>query len=348
MKNQLSIIIFSRNDVEDAFELIKDVYSICNEVVVIDQSDDQKHKFLINKKKENNFKKLKIFYSIALGDPAPLRMWGLSKCSGNWVFLIDTDERLNEDLKRDIKKIINVKNVDGFAIKRFEKFNDRQKFIGFTWQIRLYRKNKAEYKGLTHELANINGTVERLQEKYFMNHNINYNARPREYGKLDKFYFRMSYNTMNQEISENIYKFMLFKNKNNFIIKIINSIIVLYEKLGFKKPEKELSNIDYFMFYLIKNSGFSKRLSNKINLIDIIKSGINLLKQIKKWKKEEDSKDVFEISKIINKIGIIKFLGLNKDSVISALIKKYKNKPQGIDLLIYLLKNRYRQIKKNT
>ena len=215
MKNQLSIIIFSRNDVEDAFELIKDVYSICNEVVVIDQSDDQKHKFLINKKKENNFKKLKIFYSIALGDPAPLRMWGLSKCSGNWVFLIDTDERLNEDLKRDIKKIINVKNVDGFAIKRFEKFNDRQKFIGFTWQIRLYRKNKAEYKGLTHELANINGTVERLQEKYFMNHNINYNARPREYGKLDKFYFRMSYNTMNQEISENIYKFMLFKNKNN-------------------------------------------------------------------------------------------------------------------------------------
>ena len=345
---ELSAIIFSRNDVEDALELIEDIYTAFDEIVLIDQSDSSKHAYIIHQKKKKNLKKLKVFYSIALGDPAPLRMWGLGKCSGKWIMLIDTDERINNELKKNIRKIIKT-HSKGFAIKRYEHFMKNGKVVnedaGFTWQIRLYKKDNVSYKGMTHELAEIEGNVERLDDKYFMDHYVDYNARPREYGELNKFQFRMDYRTMNREISENIYKFLMHGQKG-IAIKLLNAIVRAYEIIGLKKEDMELSNTDYFIFYLIKNYGFAKRLNSKQNIIQIIHSTINLVKQINIWKNEPDSDEIFKISEIINSIGVIKFLGLEKNETIINLTKKYKNKPQGISLLINLLKNRYREIKK--
>ena len=69
---------------------------------------------------------------------------------------------------------------------------------------------------------------------------------------------------------------------------------------------------------------------------------IKLLKnKSKEWKSRQDYKEIRQISKIINKKGIIKFLGLEKESTINYLNKKYGNKAQGIELLISLLKNKY-------
>ena len=59
---KLSAIIFSRNDVEDALKLIKDIYSTFDEIVLIDQSDRHKHVYIISQKKKNNLKKLRVFY----------------------------------------------------------------------------------------------------------------------------------------------------------------------------------------------------------------------------------------------------------------------------------------------
>ncbi|MDE1870452.1 MAG: hypothetical protein KGH71_05755, partial [Candidatus Micrarchaeota archaeon] len=52
-------------------------------------------------------------------------------------------------------------------------------------------------------------------------------------------------------------------------------------------------------------------------------------------------KTIGEIGKIIQEKGIIKYLQLDKESVIRKLNKKYANKKQGIDLLIKLLKDKY-------
>ncbi len=345
---KLSAIIFSRNDVEDALKLIKDIYSTFDEIVLIDQSDRHKHVYIISQKKKNNLKKLRVFYSVALGDPAPLRMWGLGKCTGEWIMLIDTDERINKELKKSIQKIIKTRS-NGFAIKRYEHFMKNGKIVnedaGFTWQIRLYRKNSVNYKGMTHELADIQGNVERLDDRYFMDHYVDYNARPREYGELNKFQFRMDYRTMNREISENIYKFLMYS-QGGIAIKLLNAIVKAYEIIGLKKEDMELSNTDYFIFYIIKNYGFAKRLNSKQNIIQIIRSTRNLVKQINIWKNESDSKEIFEISKIINSIGVIKFLGLDNDKTVKDLIKKYRNKTQGISLLISLLKNKYKEVNK--
>ena len=180
-----------------------------------------------------------------------------------------------------------------------------------------------------------------------MNHYVDYNTRPREYGNLNKFQFRMDYKTMNNEVSENIYKFFMHGKSNIFIhtfIRILNSIVKTYEAAGFKKQDIELSNTDYLLFYLIKNYGFAKRLNSKQGILKIIASTRNLVKQINTWKKEENSDEIFHISQIINNIGVIKFLELDKEKTISRLIHRYRGKKQGISLLIDLMKERYRKI----
>ncbi|MDE1870270.1 MAG: hypothetical protein KGH71_04785 [Candidatus Micrarchaeota archaeon] len=50
---------------------------------------------------------------------------------------------------------------------------------------------------------------------------------------------------------------------------------------------------------------------------------------------------IIEIGKIIEKKGLIKYLQLDKESVIKKLEKKYAGKRQGIDLLIQLLSDKY-------
>ncbi len=69
-----------------------------------------------------------------------------------------------------------------------------------------------------------------------MNHYIDY-TRPREYRKLNKFRYRMDYKTMNYEISNNLYKILLFQRNSN-IMKIIKLVIIYYEKLGLKNKIK--------------------------------------------------------------------------------------------------------------
>ncbi|MCL4380948.1 MAG: hypothetical protein M1331_03195 [Candidatus Marsarchaeota archaeon] len=344
---ELSAIIFSRNDVEDALKLVEDIYSTFDEIVLIDQSDSAKHMYVLSQKKKKRLKKLKVFYSVALGDPAPLRMWGLGKCSGKWIMLIDTDERINTELKKDIRKLIKTRSM-GFAIKRYEHFMKNGKMVnkdaGFTWQIRLYRKDSVSYKGMTHELAEIHGGVERLDGRYFMDHYVDYDARPREYGELNKFQFRMNYKTMNREISDNIYKFLMH-GRGGPTTRLLDAIVKAYEIIGFKTEDDELSNTDYFLFYLIKNYGFAKRLNSRQSVIQIARSTRELVKQINAWKNEAGSDEVFRISQIINSIGVIRFLGLDNEETVEKLAKKYKNKKQGISLLISLLKEKYREEK---
>ena len=54
------------------------------------------------------------------------RIWGMPRVSNDWIFIIDSDERCNEELKNEIKKIMSQEkiNVDGFWI------NIKTKFLG--------------------------------------------------------------------------------------------------------------------------------------------------------------------------------------------------------------------------
>ncbi len=103
---KLTLLIFSRNDIDNALDLIKDMYKVSDEIVVMDGSDEIQHGYLIGQKEVRKLKKVAIYRVVALGYADPLRMYGLSKCNNEWVFLIDTDERLSGSFKNDLHLII--------------------------------------------------------------------------------------------------------------------------------------------------------------------------------------------------------------------------------------------------
>ncbi len=346
---KISLIIFSRNDTEDALNLIKDMHDTVDEIVIIDQSDKKKHEMLFKEKKHSHLNKLKIFYCIALGDPAPLRHYGLSKCTGEWVLLLDTDERLSKPLKSDLRKIISNADCDGFAIRRLEHIKNYNN--GSTWQIRLYKKAKVEYRGFTHEQALIHGNLCHLQKQdYYIDHFVDYNARPREYGSLEKFWNRLSYNAYNNLMLDFFYKVSLPKGGSDnlsFGAKLLKYTLSAYERLTLKKLDQELSYFDYFIFFWINSVAFNLKFHNFKGMIKAPMHAIRMANKIQTWKNEPDSDKIFRIAQVISEVGVIKYLKLDKEETIKKLINKYKNKEQGINLLIHLLKKRYKEYAKS-
>jgi hypothetical protein len=350
----LTVLIFSLNDVEKTLKLIEHVYDIADEIILVDSSSRSAISSLEASKRNLGLKKLSIFYAIALGYPDPLREYGLLKCSGSWVLLIDTDERLSDALKSDISTIINGANENAFGIKRYEDVKNGEIGTFFTWQVRLFRRSSVTYKGLLHEQAEVQGTLGRLADKYFMIHQSELMHHQlteyRGYKEIRK-YERFSYQMYNERFMTDVGKYRL--SKDGEVNKTLSGRLTygwlrFYETITFRKMDAEISNFDYFFYFFVRDLVFALKERSAKKVLMLTPDGLKYLKVVKYWKSQSDSAESFEISKIINRIGIIKFLGLDREKVVDGLNRKYRDKPQGIQLLISLLKEKYNsQIKRS-
>lgn len=345
---KLSLLVFSRNDIDKALALIDDMYSHVDEIVLVDSSESREHRRLLKEKSSRKLEKLRIFYSVAFGYPDPLRMYAIKKCRYRWIMLIDTDERISPGLKRDLRKILANAQSSAFAFKRYEEVSRKGRGTYFNWQIRLFLKDKTEFRGMLHEEPIIKGKVARLaDDDYFMDHIIEIKGNSSmEYYKMMKF-MRMSYGSFNERMVEGFYKFTMpdYRTDKTASAGWIYRILTGYEILKRKTPGEELSYFDYWLYYKLYSLAISmrtKRLTSATNEKPNLDAGeVDLLKEIEKWKHEPDGKEVFEISKILHNVGLIRFLDLEKDSTIAYLNKKYSGKKQGVELLMKLLKERY-------
>ena len=343
---RLSLLLFSRNHNEGVFSILGEMHGLVDEVVLVDSSDAQRRKELHEKKSEEGWSKLKIFYIIPTGLVETSRMYGLGKCTCEWVFYLDADEKANEALKKDIRKIVSGK-TDGFVIKRYEYVkNGAIDKSFFTWNTRLYRKAKASYLGIVHEQAHIDGRVERLDEKYHIINTVEYKnpLTGNEYSKLLKLE-RMSYGSYNKIMLDQVGKVVMPESGDFTDTRIGKAVLFLlrsYETLTSRSMEEELSDFDYYMYNTVKYIVFFMKAGDFGGLANILNFSSEYVRRIRGWKEESDGKEIFEISKIIYKEGIISFLGLNNENRIMELNRKYKDgKVRGADLLLKLLKEEY-------
>ena len=349
--NKLSVMIFSRNDVEKALDLAQSLYAVADEILLIDSSDPQNDKKLRDALKKQRLSKLRLMHIIALGHPDPLRMYALKKCRYDWVLLIDTDERLTDELRADIKKIISRAKCSAFAVKRNEEVFRGKRNSFYTWQIRLFRKDHVEFRGLSHEQALVRGATDKLDGDYGIDHvvelkNLGIGA---EYSKIQKF-DRLSYGMYNDMMMEYISKLVMPTSRSaedTGLGRLTKSLLLAYERLAFRRQGQEISNFDYFMYYFMLHSAVMVKKRDFLGIFRLIPFELSRLKQISGWKEEPDADEIFEISKIINRIGVTKFLELDKEETIKELNRKYKDKRQGMDLLMALIKEKYeRQTRK--
>lgn len=89
--------------------------------------------------------------------------------TGDWIFWIDADERVSDDLKRSIDALRakpDAELADGYKIARKTFFMDKWiRHCGWypDYQMRLYRKSKSHWAGVApHETARVSGRVEKL------------------------------------------------------------------------------------------------------------------------------------------------------------------------------------------
>lgn len=334
----ISTLIFSCNDIPNTIDLIKDIDPVSNEIVVIDSSDKNEKKLLHSEKKRLKLDKVKIFDGIAIG-AAPLRMYGLKNCNYEWVLNIDTDERICDVLKKDVKRIIKDPKVNAYAIKRYENVKDNNNKSAFTWQLRLLRKEKVAYKGYIHELADVKGVTQKLPEEYHINHET---SKRISESKLDRYFLIES---MQSRLSyERLLKLCKDRNLPPHLLNVYIALLHRSKSEELTKNEYKFFLINYSFIVLFANTfpfmfpkrylGWDGSLPYNYNM-----KKINYFFSIP----AEERRKRFEISQeIFNSDGVINYLHLSNPDVIKRLkLASEKLRLRGVDIFVYALKARH-------
>ncbi len=320
MPPDITLLVFSRNDLTLVKDLIEEVNPLVNDIEVIESSDPEKHVDFLLWAKNNN--KIRVFYVPPLGYPDLLRPYSFTKCNNDWILLLDADERLSENLKRDLRNIIGNDIAEVYGIYRYPGTKEGKRLSNTrTLQIRLFNKNFLEEKGLMHKIPRSTGRYRVLPDKYHIIHLVKdkVNRLP-EYTKLDQF-SRMSYNNLPAKIRP-LFKILNVYNPHN--------------------PESELTNKAYFLLFLAEEvySGFATK--NLRRLFQCWRYSKAKLERYKGFKKHDRNGLMFKISQQVNSEGMVNFLHFDSPEVVEQLnsIKEMWNL-EGSDFLIRLMIKQY-------
>ncbi len=339
---KLSVLIFSRNDVDKALGLIRDIYSIASEIVLLDSSDKAGKAKLAREKKR--LRKLSVFNVMALGYPDPLRMYGLSKCRNEWVFLIDTDERISDSIKAGLGDILEGAKCSAYAIKRYEEVEGSSLPSLFTWQIRLFKRSKVAFHGNLHEQPRISGALHRLDGRYYMEHRLElmHHTRKgaREYAEM-RMFDRFTYREYNERVARDADRLSLGSQKASALSRFAGALLRSYEIITFRDLDREISLFDYRFYFFSIEFVFGLRERSIRDMFGAWGRASEYVEKYRHWISAPDADENFAIAQIINRIGVTKFLGFDSNKTVDDITEKYSGKEQGVTLLIALLKRRY-------
>lgn len=341
---KLSLLMFSRDDIDKAIGLINGLYNMVDDIVLIDSSSRANRRKLYARTK--GLGKLRVFYVVALGYPDPLFMYGISKCNGPWILKLDMDERLSDGLRENIKGILDSARCSAFAIKRYEEVSHGKRTAFFTWQIRLFRKGRVLFKGLIHEQPSVKGRLQPLDgEGCYIEHVVELRKHGHDsYNEMQKFE-RFTYRTYNEKVLDYMSKLNIGDRSRHVTMgsRAVYFLLRLYEAATLRGMESEVGTFDYYMLEYVRNLAYqikARRIGAPVRALRLTSSYIGRMKE---WKREVDSAEDFEIAKLITKEGITKFLGLDDERTIERINRRYIRDRQGITLMFKLLKGRYRE-----
>lgn len=350
----LSVILFSRNYPERTIGAIRDIYKYVDEIILVDSSEAAGRKELLVSKRENKWNKLKIYYMVPLGFVELYRSYAINKCSRDWVLYLDVDERVSDKLKKDIKNITRTSRCSAYNVVRYEDVAGEIDHRKFSFQVRLFRKSNVQYRGIIDERPIVDGKLCRFDSDIYyimhvleqMRHQFNEYYKPEN--KFSK-YELLSYHDYNTKMLSYLARVRGIKEEDirtrpsaRYVIKLLNG----YELITFRKPSQEISTFDYSIFTLIRLWGLSYKQRNWRGMLNALPTALKVGISHLKYKMRPHHNQTYEISRIINEIGMIKFLGLDNEIIINKINKKYKDeKLAGLGLLSHLLEQRYAVMK---
>lgn len=161
----LSVLMITKNSDELLEQSLSSITDLADEIIIVD--DFSKDKTVSIAKKYNS-----IIYSHHEDDLGKQRAFGLSKCRGDWILMLDADEIISQQLKDEMKSIVDSRwsKVSGYYIPyQNHLFGKPINFGGEKYSIlRLFKRDRARIKAnLVHENVTVDGITGMLQNNIF-------------------------------------------------------------------------------------------------------------------------------------------------------------------------------------
>jgi len=163
-------IILTKNEEKNISQAIKSL-KWCSEIIVVDDYSTDKTAVIAKKLGA------KVYIHRSKGDFSEQRNFGLKQAKGEWVLFVDADEIVTKELRQEISsKVQQAHKVNGFYLKRKDKFMGRWLKHGETNKVKLLRlakKDSGEWQGKVHETWQIKGKVLTLANPLIHEREIN-------------------------------------------------------------------------------------------------------------------------------------------------------------------------------
>ena len=156
--NRLSVVLATYNEEKKLDECLKSIYDIAWEIVVVDGTSKDKTVAIAKKYGA------KIFITDNPQNFHINKNKAIDKAVGDWILQLDADERVTEELKREIRQAIDKnEQVNGYWIPRKNFFLGRFLKKGGQYPdytLRLYKKGKGRLPAKdVHEQAEVEGKI---------------------------------------------------------------------------------------------------------------------------------------------------------------------------------------------
>lgn len=156
----LSVVINTYNEEKNIQDCIKSVKDIAGEIVVVDMKSEDKTAVLAK-----GFG-AKVYSIRQYGYVEPARNFAISKATGDWILILDADERVTRSLLKKIRLIIDKDECDIVQIPRKNIIFNKWIKHTFWWpdyQMRLFKKGKVKWSDAIHTQPEILGKVLALE-----------------------------------------------------------------------------------------------------------------------------------------------------------------------------------------
>ncbi len=153
-KTRISVVVNTRNEEKTLAGCLETV-NFCDEVIVMDMESSDNTKNIASQYTD------KIYDHPNIGFVEPARNIAISKATGDWILILDADERISKELAKKLKEIVADGSVDFVRIPRkniiFGKWLQHSRW----WpdhNIRFFKKGSVVWQSEIHSVPITTGT----------------------------------------------------------------------------------------------------------------------------------------------------------------------------------------------
>lgn len=151
---KLSVVINTLNEEENIADALKSIARLADQIVVVDMKSTDATRTIAKKAGAE------VYEHKRTGYVEPARNYAISKAKGEWVLILDADERVTPELAKKIKDLIVSDEADYYRLPRKNIIFGKWMRYSRWWpdfNIRLFKKGSVEWSEYIHSVPTTKG-----------------------------------------------------------------------------------------------------------------------------------------------------------------------------------------------